>query len=106
MYKIKFIFILIFNVAVTSPTKNIEVIVKTSDIENPNVAIKLIGEFNRMTNVVHAESAYATNTFMIVYKNKTLTQKNIEDIFSKWGCNRIDISYELVNCSLKAFLKV
>lgn len=86
-----------FNIAVTSPTKNVEVIIKTSDIESRNVAMKLIDEFNRMSGVVHAESAYATNTFMIIYKNNTLTQKNIRDIFSKWGCSRIDVSYELVN---------
>ena len=90
-------FILIFNIAVTSPTKNVEAIIKTTDIENRIVAMKLIDEFNRMSGVVHAESAFATNTFMIVYKNNTLNQKNIRDIFSKWGCNRIDISYELVN---------
>ena len=88
---------MIFNIAVTSPTKNVEAIIKTTDIENRIVAMKLIDEFNRMSGVVHAESAFATNTFMIVYKNNTLNQKNIRDIFSKWGCNRIDISYELVN---------
>ena len=92
-----FSFILIFNISATSSTKNVEVIVKTPDIENRNVAIKLIDEFSRMSSVVHVESAYATNTFMIIYKNNTLTQKNIEDVFSKWGCDRIDISYELVN---------
>lgn len=90
-------FILVFNIAVTSPTKNIEVIVKTSDIENPSVAIKLVDEFSRMSGVVHAESAYATDTFMIIYKSNALTQKNIEDIFSKWGCDEVDISYELIN---------
>jgi len=90
-------FILVFNIAITSPTKNIEVIVKTTDIKNKNTAIKLIDEFNRMSGVVHAESAYSTNTFMIVYKDNSLTQKNIEDIFSKWGCDRVDISYELIN---------
>ena len=90
-------FILIFNIAATSPTKNIEVIVKTQKIENPKVAIKLINEFSRMNGVVHAESAYATNTFMIIYKNNALTQKSIESIFSKWGCDEVEISYELLN---------
>ena len=90
-------FILIFNIAATSPQKNIEVTVKTQKIDNPSVATKLIEEFNRMNGVVHAESAYATNTFMIIYKSNTLTHKNIEAIFSKWGCEGVDISYELLN---------
>ena len=90
-------FILIFNITVTSPTKNIRVTVKTHEIENPTIARKLIGEFDRMSGVVHAESAYATNTFMIIYKSNTLTHQNIENIFSKWGCDGVDISYELIN---------
>tara|TARA_B100001250_G_C19637854_1_gene716819 strand:+ start:288 stop:554 length:267 start_codon:yes stop_codon:yes gene_type:complete len=88
---------MIFNIAATSPNKNIEVTVKTQKIDNPNVAIKLIDEFNRMGGVIHAESAYATNTFMIIYKSNTLTSKSIESIFSKWGCEGVDISYSLLN---------
>ncbi len=89
-------FILFFNIAVTSPNKNIEVIVKTPHIKNRTVALKLVDEFYRMGGVVHAESAYSTNTFMIIYKNGSLNQEKIEDIFSKWGCADIDIRYELV----------
>ena len=90
-------FILFFNICVTSTTKNIQATIKTPNLTNKNVALKLISEFDRMSSVIHVETAYETNTFMIVYKNNTLTEKNIEDVFSKWGCNRIDVSYELVN---------
>ena len=88
---------MIFNIAATSTNKNIEVTVKTQKIDNPNVAIKLVEEFNRMGGVVHAESAYATSTFMIIYKSNSLTHKTIEGIFSKWGCEQVSISYALLN---------
>ena len=89
-------FILFFNIAVTSPNKNIEVIVKTPYLKNRTVALKLVDEFYRMSGVVHAESAFSTNTFMIIYKNGSLSQEAIENIFSKWGCRDIEFRYELV----------
>ena len=89
-------FILFFNIAVTSPSKNVEAIVKTPYIKNRTVALKLVDEFYRMNGVVHVESAFSTNTFMIVYRNNSLNQNKIEDIFSKWGCEDISVRYELV----------
>ena len=90
-------FIVIFSISTTKPIKNIEIVVKTQELSSPGIASKLINEFNRMDNVVHVESSYLTNTFMIVYKENTITQKNIEEIFAKWGCEGIDISYGLIN---------
>lgn len=90
-------FIVIFSISTTTPIKNVEVVVKTKELNSPVVASKLRNEFNRMSNVVHIESSHLTNTFMIVCKEKTISEVNIQEIFAKWGCNDIDVSYELVN---------
>ena len=91
-------FTLIFTAATTQSETNIEISIKSPDLNNRNVISKLIGEFNRLTGVVHAESSIKTNTLMIIYNDSfNVSQKQIEDIFLKWGCNQLDISYSLIN---------
>ena len=100
-------FTLIFTAATTQSETNIEISIKSIDLNNRDVISKLIGEFNRLAGVVHAESSIKTNTLMIIYNDSfNVSQKQIEDIFLKWGCNHLDISYSLINWFLKAILNV
>ena len=92
-----FSFIAIFAIATTPQNKNLEVIVETRKIENQDTIGKLISEFNQMGDVMHVEAAQSTNTFMIIFKKKQIAQKRIKDVFSKWGCENIEISYDLIN---------
>ena len=92
------IFVFIFAYSVSINESNIEITIKTPELENRNVILKLIREIDDISEVVHVETSVETNTFMIVYNdNYNFSQKKIRDIFSKWGCDDIEISYALVN---------
>ena len=91
-----FIFLFIYSTSVNQNT--IEVTVKTPELNNRNVVLKLINEFDDITEVVHVETSIQTNTFMIVYSDSyNFSQNQVRDIFSKWGCDNLEISYALVN---------
>ena len=92
------IFVFIFAYSVSENDNSIEITVRTPEIENRNVILKLIKEINDINDVIHVETSIQTNTFMIVYNdNYNFSQRVIEDIFSKWGCDDIEITYALVN---------
>ena len=91
-------FTFIFTIATTQSETNIEISIKSTDLDNRNIISKLIDEFDRLGGVVHAESSIKTNTLMIIYNDSfNFSQKQIEDIFLKWGCDQLDISYSLIN---------
>jgi len=108
---ISFIMILSFTViflsATTDSPTNIEITVKSLDLDNSSLIRKLINEFDRLNGVIHVECSIKTNTLMIIYDDSyNLSEENIKNIFSKWGCKGIDISYSLINWFWNAFLKV
>ena len=91
-----FIFIFIYATSVNENT--IEITVRTPELNNRNVVLKLINEFDDIRDVVHVETSMQTNTFMIVYSDSyNFSQNQVRDIFSKWGCDNLEISYALVN---------
>ena len=91
-------FTVIFVSATSESPTNIEVTVKSSNLNNRGVISKLMSEFDRLSGVVHAESSMKTNTLMIIYSDSfNYSQEQIENIFSKWGCDEVDISFELIN---------
>ena len=91
-------FSVIFVSATSESPTNIEISVKSPNMDNRNVISKLIGEFDRLSGVMHAESSIKTNTLMIIYNDSfNFSQEQIESIFSKWGCDQLDISYSLIN---------
>ncbi len=99
---ISFIMILSFTViflsATTDSPTNIEITVKSLDIDNSDLIRKLIDEFDRLSGVIHVESSIKTNTLMIIYDDSySLSEESIKNIFSKWGCKEIDIFYSLIN---------
>ena len=92
-----FTFILIFNIALTSTGTDVEVIIQTPELSNKQIVSKVIDEFDRLSGVSHVEAATSTQTMMIIYDNRKLSNKTIKDIFSKWGCSSVDISYGWIN---------
>ena len=93
-----FTFILIFNIALTSTNTDVEVVIQAPELNNRQIVSKVIDEFNRLGGVSHVEAAIATQTMMIIYDSKKLSNKTIRDIFLKWGCgSNIDISYGWIN---------
>ena len=91
-------FTFIFAIITTQSQTNIEISIKSNDLDNRDVISKLIDEFDRLGGVVHAESSIKTNTLMIIYNDSfNFSQNQLEDIFSKWGCNQLEISYSLIN---------
>ena len=92
-----FTFILIFNIALTSTSSDVEVIIQTPELNDRQIVSKVIDEFNRLSGVSHVEAAISTQTMMIIYDNRKLSNETIRDIFSKWGCSDIDISYGWIN---------
>ena len=100
-------FTVIFLSATTDSPTNIEITVKSLDLDNSSLIRKLINEFDRLNGVIHVECSMKTNTLMIIYDDSyNLSEENIKNIFSKWGCKGIDISYSLINWSWNACLKV
>ena len=92
-----FTFILIFNIALTSTSTDVEVIIQTPELNDRQIVSKVIDEFNRLSGVSHVEAAIPTQTMMIIYDNKKLSNQTIRNIFSKWGCDNVDISYGWIN---------
>ena len=91
-------FSIIFLSATTESPTNIEITVKSPSLNNRNLISKLISEFDRLRGVIHSESSMKTNTLMIIYNDVfNLSEETIENIFSKWGCDQIEISYSLIN---------
>ena len=72
-------------------------VVRNPLLDNRQIVSKIVTEFYRLPGVAHVESAITTNTIMIVYDNRRVSKKKIEDIFLKWGCNKLDISYSWLN---------
>ena len=100
-------FTVIFLSATTDSPTNIEITVKSLDLDNSSLIRKLIDEFDRLNGVIHVECSMKTNTLMIIYDDSyNLSEENIKNIFSKWGCKGIDISYSLINWFWNACLKV
>ena len=88
----------IFLSATTESPTNIEITVKSSSINNRGIISKLISEFDRLSGVIHSESSMKTNTLMIIYNDAfNFSEEKIESIFSKWGCDDLEISYSLIN---------
>ena len=88
----------IFLSATTESPTNIEITVKSSSINNRGIISKLISEFDRLSGVIHLESSMKTNTLMIIYNDAfNFSEETIESIFSKWGCDDLEISYSLIN---------
>ena len=88
----------IFLSATTESPTNIEITVKSSSINNRGIISKLISEFDRLSGVIHSESSMKTNTLMIIYNDAfNFSEETIESIFSKWGCDDLEISYSLIN---------
>ena len=77
-----FIFILIFNIALTSTSSDVEVIIQTPELNDRQVVSKVIDEFNRLSGVSHVEAAISTQTMMIIYDNKKLSNQTIRTIRS------------------------
>ena len=92
-----FTFILIFNIALTSTGADVEVIIQTPELSSRQIVSKVVEEFNRIGGVSHVEAASSTQTMMVIYDNRKLSSQTIKDIFSKWGCKNINISYGLIN---------
>ena len=91
-------FTVIFLSATTDSPTNIEITVKSLDIDNSDLMRKLIDEFDRLSGVIHVECSIKTNTLMIIYDDSySLSEESIKNIFSKWGCKEIDIFYSLIN---------
>ena len=87
------IFVFIFAYSVSENDNSIEITVRTPEIENRNVSLKLIKEINDINDVIHVETSIEPNTFMIVYNdNYNFSQRVIEYIFSKWVCDDIVIT--------------
>ncbi len=94
---ITFIFILIFNIALTSTKTNVEVIIQAPELSNRQIVSKVIDEFNRLSGVSHVEAATSTQTMMVIYDSRKLSNKTIESIMSKWDCSNVEISYGWIN---------
>ena len=92
-----FSFIAVFAISTTQQKRNLEVIIKTPVQISPVTVKKIIGEFYRVENVIHAESLALTKSIMVIYNNNDVAQSNIKDIFTKWGYSDIEISYTLLN---------
>ena len=91
-------FSVIFLSATTESPTNIEITVKSPNLDNRSLISKLISEFDRLSGVIHSESSMKTNTLMIIYNDAfNFSEKTIESIFSKWGCDDLEISYSLIN---------
>ena len=90
-------FIAAFAISTTQQKRNLEVIIKTPVQINPMTVKKIIGEFYRAEDVVHAEALGLTKSVMVIYDSKDVFQSEIKDIFTKWGYSDIEISYSLLN---------
>ena len=90
-------FIAVFAISTTQQKHNLEVIIKTPVQINPATVKKIIGEFYRFKSVIHAEALALTKSIMVIYDNDNVVQRDIKDIFEKWGYPDIEISYNLLN---------
>ena len=82
-----------FGYFVSDNYKGTEVTITIPQLNNDRIKNQLENEFKKDRTIEYIDSSLLTNTIVIKVDDRVYSQRKIEHILEKWGCNSIDYYY-------------